>query len=133
VAVLLVCINLLFVGSFVQFVRQNRSSMFSEQNSEFARIADELSNRMRFDIAASPWCNTVLIDRADIGARAAAFPPGFGLSVVADPKQMPADPKSAFVMVSPDNMKSVKFPSSIVYKTDEFVVLRNLRRECKKG
>lgn len=133
VAVLLVCINLLFVGSFVQFVRQNRSPMFSEQNSEFARLADDLSKHMRLDIAANPWCNTVLIDRVDIGARVAAFPPGFGLSVVADPKQIPADPKSAFVMLSPDNMDSVKFPSRIVYKGNEFVVLRNLRRECKKG
>lgn len=132
VTAFLVGFNLLFVGSFVQFVRQNRGPMYFKQNSGFARIADDLSNHMRFDIAASPWCNTVLVDHANIGAGAAAIPPGFGLSVVADPKQMPSDPKSAFVMISSRNMESVKFPSRVVYQYVNFAILQNLLSNCKK-
>jgi len=132
VAVLLIGINLLFVGSFVQFVHQNRGPVFSSDHSNFAKIADDLSERMRFDIAADPWCNTVLVDHTDFGAIVATIPPAFGLSVVANPKRMPDHPRSAFVMISSGSAETMKFPYEVVYRSGEFSVLRNLLRECKK-
>jgi hypothetical protein len=133
IVISLIVLNLLFTGSFMQFLYENRSPVFGDQNSKFARIADDLSARMKFDIDVDAWCNTVLVDHADFGPSAAVIPAGFGLSVVTGLAQMPASPKSAFVMVSPENAQRVGFPSEITYRSDEFIILRNLRRDCGRG
>lgn len=132
VVALLIVINLLFVGSFMQFVQKNRGPIFGSDHSDFLKVADDLSEVMRFDATADPWCNTILVDHADIGAIAATIPPGFGLSVVASPKQLPDNPRSAFVMGNSINKETMKFPYEIVYRHREFSIFRNLSRECRK-
>jgi hypothetical protein len=131
-----VALNLLFASAFTQFYSENRANMFDGRVAEFSLLAEKFSALLKFDPSLDPWCNTVLIDRSDIGSGAAAIPAGFGISVSAGLGNSLAKPKSAFVWVSNENRARLTKQDGVfepILEIGDTAILSNKNSACRRG
>lgn len=135
-APLAVALNLVFATAFAQFYSENRANMFDGRVIEFSLLAEKLSANLQFDPSIDPWCNTVLIDRGDIGSGAAAIPAGFGISVDAGSGNSLTKPKSAFVWVSNENRVRLTKQDGVfepILEIGDTTILFNKNSACRRG
>jgi hypothetical protein len=110
--------------------------MFDGRVAEFNALAKKISDHLKFDPSLHPWCNTILIDHAEIGSAATAIPAGFGLSVTAGLGNSLTRPKSAFVWTSNENRAWMSKHAGIyepLLEIADTVILLNKDSACFNG
>lgn len=96
-AAALVLANLIALPIYGESFRQNRTENFVWDRRPLRVFEETISARVRYEPDSPPWCNTLL--SAQYPPDFVALPPGIGISVTRSPDELPAPPRSRFLLL----------------------------------
>jgi hypothetical protein len=96
-AAALVLANLLALAVYVESFRQIRTDNFVWDRRPLRVFEETIGGRIRYEPDSPPWCNTLL--SAQYPPDFIAVPPGIGISVTRSPDELPAPPRSRFLLL----------------------------------